>query len=141
MRFQERKPDSSLGGKCAYKGIFEGEVPNRAYSVLLLDAGASIIHLLRGLHKVWDGLITENPGLHFWSPGKKSFCLPVYLTGSGSTIAGGNFGQPKQRTQHDPAVSFTKDHFYYFNPQASARRNHYGTMYKESQQTLLFHFY
>lgn len=39
--FKNVRQDPLLGGKCAYKGIFEGEVPNRAYSVLLLDAGAS----------------------------------------------------------------------------------------------------
>lgn len=31
VRVQEREPDPSLGGKCAR----EGEIPNRAYSVLL----------------------------------------------------------------------------------------------------------
>lgn len=35
MRVQEREPDPSLGGKCAREGIFEGEIPNSAYSVLL----------------------------------------------------------------------------------------------------------
>lgn len=35
VRVQEREPDPSLGGKCAREGIFEGEIPNRAYSVLL----------------------------------------------------------------------------------------------------------
>lgn len=32
---KEREPDPSLGGKCAREGIFEGVIPNRAYSVLL----------------------------------------------------------------------------------------------------------
>ena len=40
VRVQEREPDSSLGGKCACEGIFEGEIPNYAYSVLLLAADA-----------------------------------------------------------------------------------------------------
>lgn len=35
VRVQEREPDPSLGGKCAREGIFEGKIPNRAYSVLL----------------------------------------------------------------------------------------------------------
>lgn len=35
VRVQEREPDPSLGGKCAREGIFEGEIPNSAYSVLL----------------------------------------------------------------------------------------------------------
>ena len=37
---QEREPDPSLGGKCACEGIFEGEIPNCAYSVLLLPVDA-----------------------------------------------------------------------------------------------------
>ena len=37
---QEREPDPSLGGKCACEGIFEGEIPNCAYSVLLLAVDA-----------------------------------------------------------------------------------------------------
>ena len=37
---QEREPDPSLGGKCACEGTFEGEIPNYAYSVLLLAVDA-----------------------------------------------------------------------------------------------------
>lgn len=40
VRVQEREADPSLGGKCACEGIFEGEIPNCTYSVLLLAVDA-----------------------------------------------------------------------------------------------------
>ena len=40
VRVQEREPDPSLGGKCASEGMLEGEIPNCAYSVLLLAVDA-----------------------------------------------------------------------------------------------------
>ena len=39
MRLQECEPNPSVGGKCARARIFEGEIRNKARSMLLLAVG------------------------------------------------------------------------------------------------------
>ena len=39
--FKNVRQDPLLGGKCAYKGIFEGEIPDKSRPLLLLAAGTA----------------------------------------------------------------------------------------------------